>query len=526
MHDTTKSLRFLAYGLLTLTSLASVVARISTVESKSGATPFLSANDRSRWCTIRSLVEFGTYEIDRVVLLENGKRNPDWYSIDVVKHRGPDGREHYYSSKPTLLPTLLAGQYWLVRQITGASLAGNPRYVGRIMLVLTNALPLALYFGLCVHLAERYGRTDWSRLTMVAAAAWATFLTTFAVTLNNHLIAAISGLVAVVATSQIWERRAVPVGWFFLAGAAAAFTAANELPALSLLVACGVAACWCSPRRALLGFAPPALLIAAAALGTNYLAHGTWKPAYSQRSDGRLLGTVPATPEATWSANRLPPGFADVLRGQGHQLGTTVEVTPIRTGTRWTVFDVASQRRYTLFERSGNYEIREGGNWYEYEGTYWRDGAKRGVDRGEPQIGRYFLHTMVGHHGLFSLTPIWLFALAGSVLALKSPGPLRGLAALTAALSITCIVFFTFRPLADRNYGGVSCGFRWLFWLIPLWLVCLLPMLDRIAEKRGWRWAFGVALAVSVFSASYTNLNPWSHPWIYDYWFQLGWINE
>ena len=62
--------------------------------------PFLSANDRSRWMTIRSLVERGTYEIDAIV------GQPTWDTIDMVQHRGRDGKLHLYSSKPPLLATL------------------------------------------------------------------------------------------------------------------------------------------------------------------------------------------------------------------------------------------------------------------------------------------------------------------------------------------------------------------------------------------------------------------------------------
>ncbi|HEX3599330.1 MAG TPA: hypothetical protein VHU84_04270, partial [Lacipirellulaceae bacterium] len=61
--------------------------------------PFLSANDRSRWLTIRSLVERGTYEIDAI------RAEPTWDSIDVVAHTGRDGEQHFYSSKPPLLAT-------------------------------------------------------------------------------------------------------------------------------------------------------------------------------------------------------------------------------------------------------------------------------------------------------------------------------------------------------------------------------------------------------------------------------------
>jgi len=105
--DSSVKLRRIVYTLLIVTSAATMVGRIMAVESKSGKTAMLSANDRSRWCTIRSLVDHGTYEIDDVI-----KRKTDWYTIDMVRHKGTDGREHFYSSKPPLLATLLAGEYW------------------------------------------------------------------------------------------------------------------------------------------------------------------------------------------------------------------------------------------------------------------------------------------------------------------------------------------------------------------------------------------------------------------------------
>ncbi len=48
--------------------------------------PFLSANDRSRWDTVRALVEHGTYAIDDVI------REPGWDTIDMVKHPGATAR--------------------------------------------------------------------------------------------------------------------------------------------------------------------------------------------------------------------------------------------------------------------------------------------------------------------------------------------------------------------------------------------------------------------------------------------------
>ena len=78
-EDSSAHLRHIVYALLIVTSASTMVGRIMSVESKSGKTAMLSANDRSRWCTIRSLVDHGTYEIDNVI-----KRKTDWYTIDFI----------------------------------------------------------------------------------------------------------------------------------------------------------------------------------------------------------------------------------------------------------------------------------------------------------------------------------------------------------------------------------------------------------------------------------------------------------
>src|SRR3954453_13289619 len=104
--------------------------------------PFLSANDRARWMTVRSLVEHGTYEIDDIV------GQPTWDTIDMVQHTGRDGQPHLYSSKPPLLATLLAGEYWLINRFSGATLRDQPYEIGRIMLFTCNILPLILMYVL------------------------------------------------------------------------------------------------------------------------------------------------------------------------------------------------------------------------------------------------------------------------------------------------------------------------------------------------------------------------------------------
>ena len=53
-------------------------------------------------------------------------------------------------------------------------------------------------------------------------------------------------------------------------------------------------------------------------------------------------------------------------------------------------------------------------------GSYWQPENLRGIDRGEASPLRYAFKCLIGHHGLFSLTPIWLLSAAGCVIWLRT----------------------------------------------------------------------------------------------------------
>src|SRR5262249_11104461 len=145
--------------------------------------------------------------------------------------------QQFYSSKPPLLPTLLAGEYWLLKHGLGYSITAPDGVVIRTILLTINALPLIFYWLLLARLVERLGGTDWGKLYVMTAGCFATYLTTFAVTLNNHTVASWSGLFALYFTLRLWNEP--DNGWarFALAGFFAGFTASNELPAASLAAA-------------------------------------------------------------------------------------------------------------------------------------------------------------------------------------------------------------------------------------------------------------------------------------------------
>ncbi len=520
-------IRWFVYALLLVTSVGGMIGRIWTVKSSLGETPLLSANDRSRWAAIRALVDHGTFALDDVIFRDRAhtKRDREWYSIDMVRHRGADGCEHFYSSKPPLPAVMMAVPYWCLQKLTGVTLADRPFYVVRCLLLVANVLPLAVYFWLLFRLIERYGRTDWGRLFVAAGAVYGTFLTTFAVTLNNHVWAAVSAVLAMAVTLAVWCDGQRSLRYFVVAGLFSALTVVNELPALSFAAAVAAALAYRSVGRFLTGFVPAAAVVAATFFLTNYWAHGSWRPPYAHRSDGPRLAAVDGNFLAEIQAGRVPQPLRQALSESGIELSAEATLQPRWSGQGWMIWEPERQNRLAVAADERAVRAFVWDNWYEYELSYWLETRKTGVDRGEPSRWAYAFHVLIGHHGVFSLTPIWLFSLVGAGIWLARGGPsLRTVAAAVLLLSLVCLAFYLARPLEDRNYGGVACGFRWMFWFAPLWLLVMVPAADAIATRPAWRCVALGLLLVSVTSAAYASLNPWSHPWLYEYWSSLGWI--
>ena len=175
----------------------------------------------------------------------------------------------------------------------------------------------------------------------------------------------------------------------------------------------------------------------------------------------------------------------------------------------------------------GKLAVHQWDDWYDYEQSLWRGGDKKGVDRGEPNMAKYAAHVLIGHHGIFSLTPVWIFSVCGVVMLLRNgEGAMRGFALLTAVLAVVCTGFYITRPMDDRNYGGVSAGFRWLYWQIPMWTIAMIPAADWIAERPRLRRVALVLLALGAFSAAWAAAKPFSHPWLYDLWVYLEWASN
>jgi hypothetical protein len=460
--------------------------------------PLLSANDRSRWATVRALVEADTADPapDNPFQIDNVRREAGWDSIDIVRHEG-----HFYSSKPPLLPWLVA---WVYRGVNSTTdrLDGEPprdekqaakeRYqhdgwtldhetaeTARLILTIVNLVSWLLALLVVAAMVERYAERDFTRLFVVAAAALGTILSTFLVTLNNHLPAAVSVIFALYPAMRIvidGQRK----WWLFaLAGFFAAFTCTNELPAALFGLAIFGLLLWKAPLRTIVFFGPAALVPLGAFFWTNYLATGGWKPFYF------YYGTE--------KYNYVQDGVP----------------------------------------------------------SYWMHPG--GLDANAESPWMYLLHCTVGHHGIFSLTPIFLISVSGWIgLAKWTNARLKPFLWMGLLLTLAIVGFYLSRT-ENYNYGGNTAGLRWTFWLIPFWLIAMVPALDGCfgrggscqrppssAEtaaccpiRRSWqlrlrRWCRGFAvllLGISTFSATYSLDNPWTAPWLYRVMQHWKWID-
>jgi hypothetical protein len=122
----------------------------------------------------------------------------------------------------------------------------------------------------------------------------------------------------------------------------------------------------------------------------------------------------------------------------------------------------------------------------------------------------YAFNTLLGHHGLFSMTPIYCF---GGYELVRSLAKRRLLAeSLVCAASVLAfLIFFIWRT---RNYGGWCVGMRWYVPIMPLLLLYFGVWIDRVRVTR-LLWA----LVLLCFSVSCFNVqDALSSPFQYSVW--------
>ncbi len=409
--------------------------------------PLQSANDRSRWCTVWSLVERGTYRIDEIDQVQQ------WSTIDKVRHRESDSEPwHFYSSKPPLFPTMVAGLYWLEKHTLGYDLFTETATVTRLLLLIINVLPIVLAllaFGKSLRLLNVSAS---ARRVLLATAGFATMLNPFLTTLNNHTPGAVSLIFSLAAIVRLRESDQPKPADFAFVGFFAALTCCFELPAalfgvLSFLFVVSID--W---RRTAKYYVPAAVIPLAAFFITNWICTGGIKPFYTYY------------------------------------------------GTEKYVF------------------VHEG------VPSYWAE--PQGIDANQESPLVYLFHCVLGHHGIVSLTPMFLLTIAGWFFAVKagrkrSDWPVMWMGIVISAAVLT----FYLTRTENYNYGGNSSALRWVLWLTPFWLYGMVPAVERALMSKKRVLLVAILWSASVYSSAYSLQRPWKPSWLYTRMQNAGWID-
>ena len=209
------------------------------IDGREAPTGMHCANDRSRWATVAALVHHGTFSIDDVDS-RRGKLG-NWGTIDKVYHADATGTERFYSSKPPLYNVVLAAQYWLLHKATGLHMFDQPLVVIKLLTFVNQTLILLAILLLLARIGQQVIEDRRLLAVYVIAITYCTFLTTFAVTLNNHLPAAFFVLLAVLQCKQLKNNQSSSRR-YVLIGLYSALAVTFELPALAFLCLAGL---WC-----------------------------------------------------------------------------------------------------------------------------------------------------------------------------------------------------------------------------------------------------------------------------------------
>lgn len=402
--------------------------------------PLGSANDRSRWCTVWSLAERGTYQIDEA------RQKSGWDTIDLVKHN-----DHFYSTKPPLLPWFVTQLYKGLKLATGWTLDTHLLTVTRILLFLINVIPMTVALVLWRGMISERVESPFAQLFALALLSGGILLLPFLAVFNNHTVAATAIMIAVWSIDRI--HRSVNTTWdYALAGSAFGVGICNELPSLAL-VGLVFLLLWTQVPRSMWSLMFLGLLVPVGLFfWTNYEATGGWRPFYSYYGTEKYVFTHEGVP------------------------------------------------------------------------SYWT--SPRGVDANRDGFGTYLLHCTIGHHGWFSLTPAFVWALLAWCLPrFREPDDEKGRWPFLIG-SVSFIVFaFYMLKTENYNYGGVSVALRWMQWLAPLWVLVMLPVVEVLGASRWGRCGLFTTLVLSVIFAWSPSDGPWKQSVLYTWMEKAGWID-
>ncbi len=392
-----------------------------------------STNSGSRYATVEALVHNQTFKIDDTRYTGN-------WSIDRVKIDG-----HFYSSKPPLLPVIVAGFYRGLNQLTGWDIRASDTEE-RVVLICNLAfggIPFLLILIYFWRLTPMFITTPEARIIGLLGIAFSFIGAGYATELNNHIPGALMALLSFFYACQIVQGSDDTILSWIAVGLFSGFLITLELPAGILTACIGWYLFTYHRIKTLLIFLPFAAIPVLSQVGLTYLYTDSILPIY------------------------LRP-------------------------------DV-----------------------YDYSGSYWHN--PKSYDAHNDTKVVYAFHSLLGHHGLFSMTPVFILAVIGLWYAVNCRERLWVEARIVAISFITMLVFYIIRT---DNYGGLCVGFRWLIVIMPLFFLFFGVWVDRQLQNRLPRLWVWLVICIGIGIGQYHTWdcleNSWKHSQ-WESWWQEKW---
>ena len=140
---------------------------------------------------------------------------------------------------------------------------------------------------------------------------------------------------------------------------------------------------------------------------------------------------------------------------------------------------------------------------WKYPGSYWKNPVE--FDALNEPLAVYAFHSLIGHHGLFSLTP-WLLLSLGWLFARPGDATERKLWLAGWFVLAAMVGFYLYRT---NNYGGRCVGFRWFILLQPMMFLAAARQLDREGPGLRRPVLLGLLIGAGAISALGGAINPW-----------------
>jgi hypothetical protein len=410
---------------------------IGTILFQSRFTLAYCPNDGARWNTVYYLVVHHTYEY----LPKHGawwstkpviqpRDLPPFFTIDMVATKDANGGYHYFSSKPPLLPTCAAGVVIAIEKIS--------------------ALAEPAVHWLYRHVVARDLTLDGDGGRKLPTRASFRYTPHFIIPVTLILLQAVPFMIFLwIMARHMGESTDSPFARDFCIAAAAlgTFLAPWSITFNNHVIA---------------AFA--ALFAIHAAMRIWYDEHRGWRWFASAGFFAGLLCTLELPGLALTVAILAALAWKDWRRA-------------LTVGVIFAAIPIAAHF-YTNYLQLGSFvpayaDLRTPGGLYDFPGSYWVPFPTEGLDGLTEPHRLYLMNILVGHHGIFLLTPIFLIALLGMGRHLRRPGLGIALLASTVLLGLGALV------IADATQHG----------RIAEWLNQTLAPLTfghNVQVPRGW----------------------------------------